>query len=84
MEQTFVYGDERYPEWLRELIDKDSVFEDWEPFDEWEDSLEDQVLYCWQPDGTILKIYEGSKIGLAQCIYPGKPQPIKYVKLIKD
>lgn len=84
MAKTFMFDGNRYPDWLLELIDNDSVLEDWEPIDDWEDLVENHILYCWQPDGIFLKIYEGSKIGLAQCIYPGKPQPIKYVKLIKD
>ena len=83
MEQTLLFEDPPYPEWLLELIDNDSVLEDWEPFDEWQDFPEDHVLYCWQPDGTMLKIYEGSKIGLATYNCPGK-SPIKYVKLIED
>ena len=82
MEKSFMFSGNRFPKWLRELIDNNSVLEDWEPVDMWEDSPEDHVLYCWQPDGTILRFYEGSRLGLAQCIYPGKP-PIKYVKLME-
>ena len=83
MEKTYMFNGNRYPKWLRELISNDSVLEDWEPFDDWQDLPEYHILYCWQPDGTFLKIYEGSKIGLATYSCPGKP-PIKYVKLIED
>ena len=81
MGKTIIYGDQRDPSWLSELIENDSVIEDWEPLDQWEDVCGEHFLYCWQPNGKFIKVYYGDKIELAQYNSPDG-SVIKYVKLI--
>ena len=81
MAKTFTFGYRRYPKWLSELIDNDSVIEGQEPPDQWETAYEDPVLYCWQPNGEIITVYLGHEIGLAQYKNPDG-SVVKYAELV--
>ena len=83
MEETVIFYQQPDPKWLSELIENDSVIEDWEPLDQWEDVCGEHFLYCWQPNGKFIKVYPYDKIGLAQYKSPDG-STIKYAELIKD